>query len=205
MNLHSGRIVSFHILSFTANATCQWGITTNWCWKITVLAKDFSDAKTASLETLAPLLNAAPRAGPALSHAADTVVSVVPTGGPWRLAALCPGEKTCETSDLPWVASPMIADDLKIHVFFFFKGDTRGFHKAGNSGFSRVCHWCFAMWRCLRLCWFQNYVLGMAWQMWASNHAWVGWLRGSPERRGRRGQSLTAALCSVHDCWWGKR
>jgi len=43
---------------------------------------------TASLETLAPLLNAAPRAGPALSHAADTVVSVVPTEGPWRLAAL---------------------------------------------------------------------------------------------------------------------
>lgn len=98
--------------------------------------------------------------------------------GVWQHCALA---RSRSTSDLPWVASPMIADDLKIHVFFFFKGDTRGFHKAGNSGFSRVCHWCFAMWRCLRLCWFQNYVLGMAWQMWASNHAWVGWLRGSPE------------------------
>ncbi|CAK9108528.1 unnamed protein product, partial [Durusdinium trenchii] len=35
---------------------------------------------TASLETLAPLLNAAPHAGPALSHAADTAVSVAPAG-----------------------------------------------------------------------------------------------------------------------------
>lgn len=163
MNLHSGRIVSFHILPLASGGS------------------QLTDAKTASLETLAPLLNAAPRAGPALSHAADTVVSVVPTGGPWRLAALCPGKKTCETSDLPWVASPMIADDLKIHGFSSLKVTPWGFHKAGNSGFSRVCHWCFAMWRCLRLCWFQNYVLGMAWQMWASNHAWVGWLRGCPE------------------------
>eukprot|EP00435_Cladocopium_sp_Y103_P031820 s36_g8.t1 len=43
---------------------------------------------TASLEALAPLLNAAPRAGKALSHAADAAVSVGPMGGPWRLAAL---------------------------------------------------------------------------------------------------------------------
>lgn len=42
---------------------------------------------TASLEALAPLLNAAPRAGKALSHAAQAAVSVGPVG-PWRLAAL---------------------------------------------------------------------------------------------------------------------
>ena len=97
------------------------------------------DAKTASLETLAPLLNAAPRAGPALSHAADAVVSVVPTGGPWRLAALCPGEwqisngyrGPSKQQQSSIFASPMIADDLKIDVFFL-NGDTRGFHEAGN-------------------------------------------------------------------------
>lgn len=42
---------------------------------------------TASLEALAPLLNAAPRAGKALSQAAQAAVSVGPMG-PFRLAAL---------------------------------------------------------------------------------------------------------------------
>lgn len=42
---------------------------------------------TASLEALAPLLNAAPSAGKALSHTAEAVVTVGPQG-PWRLAAL---------------------------------------------------------------------------------------------------------------------
>eukprot|EP00913_Durusdinium_trenchii_P020537 g19290.t1 len=38
------------------------------------------DVHVLGLETLAPLLNAAPHAGPALSHAADTAVSVAPAG-----------------------------------------------------------------------------------------------------------------------------